>query len=116
MMKRFLMILVFGLLFSGNVYAGSFVGTKWEITSIPIESNNRPYTIEFLKGGKCKFKQDKPDSDIDIRCVWKKIDEELFYTINDYSFLEAIISGKKMRGTGYNKKGYKWKLIGERID
>ena len=44
--------------------AGSFVGTKWEVTSIPIESNNRPYTIEFLKGGKCKFKQDKPDSDI----------------------------------------------------
>jgi hypothetical protein len=54
--------------------------------------------------------------DIDIRCVWKKIDEELFYTINDYSFLEAIISGKKIRGTGYNKKGHKWKLIGERID
>ena len=115
-MKKLLAIIVLGLLLSGNAYAGSFVGTKWEITSIPIQSNNRPYTVEFLKGGKCKFKQDKPDSDIDLRCVWKKIDEELFYTINDYSFLEAIISGKKIRGTGYNKKGHKWKLIGEHID
>ena len=115
-MKKLLGILVLGLLWCNAVLAGSLVGTKWEITSIPIESNNRPYTIEFLKGGECKFKQDKPDSDIDIKCVWKKIDEELFYTINDYSFLEAIISGKKIRGTGYNKKGHKWKLIGERID
>ena len=115
-MKKLLMILALGLLWCNAVLAGSLVGTKWEVTSIPIESNNRPYTIEFLKGGKCKFKQDKPDSVIDIRCVWKKIDEELFYTINDYSFLEAIISGKKIRGTGYNKKGHKWKLIGERID
>ena len=115
MMKRFLIILVM-LFWCSVAVAGSFVGTKWEVTSIPIESNNRPYTIEFLKGGECKFKQDKPDSDIDFRCVWKKIDEELFYTINDYSFLEAIISGKKIRGTGYNKDGRKWKLIGERID
>ena len=115
-MKKLLGILVLGLLWCNAVLAGSLVGTKWEVTSIPIESNNRPYTIEFLKGGECQFKQDETDSDIDIRCVWKKIDEELFYTINDYSFLEAIISGKKIRGTGYNKKGYKWKLIGERID
>ena len=89
-MKRFLVIMVM-LFWCNAVLAGSLVGTKWEVTSIPIESNNRPYTIEFLKGGKCKFKQDKPDSVIDVRCVWKKIDEELFYTINDYSFLEAII-------------------------
>ena len=116
MTKRFLLILVFGLLLNSNVYAGSLVGTKWEVTSIPIESNNRPYTIEFLKGGKCKFKQDKPDSVIDVRCVWKKIYEELFYTFNDYSFLEGIISGKRIRGTGYNTDGRKWKLIGERID
>ena len=58
-----------------------------------------------------KEKNNKSDNKSD-----KKIDEELFYTINDYSFLEAIISGKKTRGTGYNKKGYKWKLIGERKD
>ena len=115
-MKKAIAIIILGLMLSSNVYAGSFVGTKWKVTSIPIESINRPYTIEFLKGGECKFKLDKPDSDIDIRCVWKKIDEELFYTINDYSFLEAIISGKKIRGTGYNKKGHKWKLIGERIE
>ena len=65
-MKKFLGILVLGLLWCNAVLAGSLVGTKWEVTSIPIESNNRPYTIEFLKGGECQFKQDETDSDIAI--------------------------------------------------
>ena len=115
-MKKLLGIVVLSLLLSGNAYAGSLVNTKWAITNIPIETTNPPYEIKFLKDGKCKYtKADQSNTD-DIPCMWKKINQEIYWTINDFSFVEAKLVRNIIRGSCNNNNDQKWKVIGEKIN
>jgi len=112
-MKKLLGILVLGLLWCNVVFAGSLVNTKWEFTPVPMKSNNMPYTIIFLHNDECIYKGTSKGV---ITCVWKSFGNELYYTINDHSFTEVIVSGKSARGNGHNNNGDEWKVIGKRID
>ena len=105
--------MVLGLLWCNVGFAGSLVNTKWEITPIPMTSMLMPYKITFLHDDQCIYEDRKKSV---VTCVWKNFGNELYYTINDFSYTEAIISGKNLRGKGYNNKDSKWKVIGKRID
>tara|TARA_B100001123_G_C14575065_1_gene735846 strand:- start:9 stop:362 length:354 start_codon:yes stop_codon:yes gene_type:complete len=112
-MKKLLGIVVLCLLCSGVALAGSLVNTKWEFTPIPIENTNKPYTIIFLHNDECIYKGTSKGV---ITCVWKSFGNELYYTINNHSFTEVIVSRKSARGKGHNNSGDEWKVIGKRID
>ena len=84
-MKKFSLIVLINLIWSVEVFAGSLINTRWIVTSLPLENSNKPYEIMFLFNDKCKYKKaDKKSFENDITCIWKYIDKELHYTINDY--------------------------------
>jgi len=113
MKKILIFIFLSVLLWNGAALGGSLVNTKWEFTPIPMSSNNKPYTIIFLHVDECIYKGQSKGV---VTCVWKSFGNELYYTINDYSFSEVVVSGKNARGKGSNNKGDEWKIIGKRID
>ena len=115
-MKKFSLIVLINLIWSVEVFAGTLINTRWIITPLPLETTNRPYEIMFLFNDKCKYKKaHHKNYENDVTCIWKYIDKELHYTINDYSFTKAKVIRNVIKGDSFNLDDKKWKIVGEKL-
>ena len=116
-MKKLSIIVLINLIWSLEVFAGSLINTRWIVTPLPLESSNPSYEIMFLFNDKCKYKSvDTKNYNRDnITCIWKYIDKELHYSINDYSFTKAKVIRNVIRGDSFNQNNKNWKIVGVKL-
>jgi hypothetical protein len=79
----------------------SLEGTTWEG-----EGPNGPYTVEFLAGGRLRYKNAFIEQA--TGGTWKQVGAYVQLSVGGYANWNGKITGGEMKGTGENASGEKW--------